>query len=66
MGTPADGCDAEQLLHRALARAVAFVPGHPFHAGEPDRAMLRLLFTAHSPAEIGDWIGAPAGGVADA
>ena len=47
-----DGWDAEQLLHRALARAVAFVPGYPFHAGEPDRATLRLSFTAHSPAEI--------------
>jgi len=48
----ADGADAEALLHRALARDVAFVPGAPFHAGPPDRATLRLSFTAHPPAEI--------------
>jgi 2-aminoadipate transaminase len=47
-----DGWDAEALLHRALEREVAFVPGHPFFAGAPDRAALRLSFTAHPPAEI--------------
>jgi 2-aminoadipate transaminase len=49
-----DGRDAEALLRRALERDVAFVPGFPFFAGEPDRATLRLSFTTHSPAEIGD------------
>jgi 2-aminoadipate transaminase len=47
-----DGWDAEALLDAALARDVAFVPGAPFFAGEPDRATLRLSFTAHTPAEI--------------
>jgi len=49
-----DGWDAEQLLARALARDVAFVPGFPFFAGEPDRAALRLSFTTHPPAEIAE------------
>jgi 2-aminoadipate transaminase len=47
-----DGWDAEELLARALARDVAFVPGYPFFAGPPDRAALRFSFTAHAPAEI--------------
>ena len=47
-----DGWDAEALLPRALARDVAFVPGAPFFAGAPDRATLRLSFTAHPPGEI--------------
>jgi 2-aminoadipate transaminase len=47
-----DGWDAEALLERALARDVAFVPGYPFFAGEPDRAALRFSFTAHPPHEI--------------
>jgi 2-aminoadipate transaminase len=49
-----DGWDAERLLARALARDVAFVPGFPFFAGEPDRAALRLSFTTHPPAEIAE------------
>ena len=49
-----DGWDAEPLLRRALARDVAFVPGYPFFAGEPDRAALRLSFTTHPPAEIAE------------
>jgi len=49
-----DGWDAERLLARALAHDVAFVPGFPFFAGEPDRAALRFSFTTHAPAEIAD------------
>jgi len=45
---------AEPLLARALAHDVAFVPGAPFFAGPPDRAALRLSFTAHPPAEIAE------------
>jgi 2-aminoadipate transaminase len=48
------GRDAEPLLTRALARDVAFVPGHPFFAGRPDRATLRLSFTTHPPEEIAE------------
>ncbi len=47
-----DGWDADALLRRALERDVAFVPGYPFFAGEPDRATLRFSFTTHPPAEI--------------
>jgi 2-aminoadipate transaminase len=49
-----DGWDAEDLLRDALARDVAFVPGYPFFAGPPDRAAVRLSFTAHPPHEIAD------------
>ena len=49
-----DGRDAERLLTAALAHDVAFVPGAPFFAGPPDRAALRLSFTAHPPAEIAE------------
>jgi 2-aminoadipate transaminase len=49
-----DGWDAEPLLARALEHDVAFVPGAPFFAGPPDRAAMRLSFTAHPPAEIAD------------
>ena len=49
-----EGWDAEPLLARALERDVAFVPGYPFFAGEPDRATLRLSFTTHAAAEIAE------------
>jgi 2-aminoadipate transaminase len=49
-----DGWDADLLLRRALERDVAFVPGAPFFAGPPDRAALRLSFTAHPPEEIAE------------
>ena len=49
-----DGWDAAALLDRALAHDVAFVPGYPFYAAEPDTAALRLSFTTHSPAEIAE------------
>ncbi len=39
---------------RAIEQGVAFVPGYPFFAGEPDRATLRLSFTAHPPDEIAE------------
>ncbi len=49
-----DGWDAAELLTRALARDVAFVPGFPFFAGEPDHATLRFSFTTHPPEEIAE------------
>ena len=48
------GADAAAMLERALEHDVAFVPGYPFFAGEPDRSTLRLSFTTHSPAEISE------------
>ncbi|MCZ4492297.1 MAG: PLP-dependent aminotransferase family protein [Conexibacter sp.] len=49
-----DGSDADALLVAALEREVAFVPGWPFFPGVADRATLRLSFTTHTVAEIGD------------
>ncbi|THF59384.1 aminotransferase-like domain-containing protein [Pseudothauera rhizosphaerae] len=42
--------DAGELLQRAVARNVAFVPGAAFHAGEPGANTLRLAFVT-VPAE---------------
>lgn len=47
-----DGFNATDLLPRALAADVAFVPGAPFYTAEPDPATLRLSFTTHTPPEI--------------
>jgi len=49
-----DGWDSDALLRRALAHDVAFVPGYPFFAAEPDRATLRFSFTTHPPVEIAE------------
>jgi DNA-binding transcriptional MocR family regulator len=48
------GVDTARLLPAALAEDVAFVPGAAFHAGEPDRATLRLSFTTYPPAQIAE------------
>ncbi|MFE9386390.1 PLP-dependent aminotransferase family protein [Streptomyces sp. NPDC007025] len=47
-----EGRDATELLHDAVARDVAYVPGAPFFAGPADPASLRLSFTTHSAEEI--------------
>ncbi len=36
--------DGHELAQRAIAQGVAFVPGRPFYASEPDPATLRLSF----------------------
>ncbi len=46
--------DTADVLKRALARDVAFVPGAPFFATAPDRATLRLSFTTNPPEEIAE------------
>ena len=46
------GWDAAALLSEALRHDVAFVPGAPFYASDPDLRTLRLSFTAHPPVEI--------------
>jgi DNA-binding transcriptional MocR family regulator len=46
------GWDAGRLLVSALRHDVAFVPGAPFYAVEPDPRTLRLSFTTHTPAQI--------------
>ena len=47
-----EGRDASELLAAALRHDVAFVPGAPFYAADPDPRTLRLSFTTHPPAEI--------------
>jgi 2-aminoadipate transaminase len=51
-GTP----DTADLLRRALAHDVAFVPGAAFYAGTPDRATLRLSFTTNTPERIAEGV----------
>ncbi|AJY75847.1 PLP-dependent aminotransferase family protein [Paenibacillus beijingensis] len=40
-----DGLDAEALLRCSVKKGVAFVPGSPFYAAEPQRNRARLNFT---------------------
>jgi DNA-binding transcriptional MocR family regulator len=47
-----DGHDATALLRTAITYDVAYVPGAPFFAAEPDPAALRMSFTTHTPEEI--------------
>ncbi|MFG2458519.1 PLP-dependent aminotransferase family protein [Streptomyces sp. NPDC048523] len=47
-------CDTTALLPQVVARDVAYVPGAPFYAGEPDRSTLRLCFVTQTPEEIGE------------
>jgi DNA-binding transcriptional MocR family regulator len=47
-----EGWDASELLVAALRHDVAFVPGAPFFAVDPDLRTLRLSFTTHTPAQI--------------
>ncbi|MFF3874348.1 PLP-dependent aminotransferase family protein [Streptomyces sp. NPDC001978] len=46
--------DTTALLPRAVEQDVAYVPGAPFYAGEPDRSTLRLCFVTQTPEEIGE------------
>lgn len=44
--------DSMQLLEEAIAHHVAFVPGAPFYANEPEKNTLRLSFVTVPPAKI--------------
>jgi 2-aminoadipate transaminase len=44
--------DAMQLLEQSLAAKVAFVPGAPFYANEPENNTLRLSFVTVPPERI--------------
>lgn len=46
------GLDAAELLPRAVAAGVAYVPGAPFHVGAADSRTLRLSFVTLTPALI--------------
>ena len=47
-----DGLDAQHLLPAAVDAGMAFVPGAPFYARDPDLRTLRLSFVTATPAEI--------------
>jgi 2-aminoadipate transaminase len=49
-----EGRDATALLRAAVSHDVAYVPGAPFYAAEPDAATLRMSFTTHTPEEIAE------------
>ena len=44
--------DAMKLLDSAIASKVAFVPGSPFYANEPETNTLRLSFVTVPPERI--------------
>ena len=56
------GC-ATLLLPRAVDKGVAFVPGAPFYAGQPDARCLRLSFVTSTVAQIDAGIAALAAAI---
>ena len=56
--TGAEGAlqDGAELARRAINQGVAFVPGAPFYASEPDTATLRLSFATADVAKIEEGI----------
>jgi len=48
------GYDTAALLPEVVKHDVAYVPGAPFYAGEPDPATLRMCFVTQSPDEIAE------------
>lgn len=46
--------DTTALLPEVVRHDVAYVPGAPFYAGEPDPSTLRLCFVTQTPEEIGE------------
>lgn len=47
-----EGYDATAILPAAIERQVAYVPGAPFYACDPDPRTLRMSFTTHDPVQI--------------
>ncbi|MFZ6778967.1 PLP-dependent aminotransferase family protein [Undibacterium sp. Ji83W] len=48
--------DSKQLLDEAIQQNVAFVPGGPFYANNPEKNTLRLSFVTVSPERINEGI----------
>jgi len=61
-----EGIDTTPLLAQAVERNVAFVPGAPFYAGEPDVRTLRLSFVTATVEQIDTAIAALAATVREA
>ena len=57
------GMNAIDLLPKAVDRGVAFVPGAPFYAGQPDTRCLRLSFVTASVEQIDTGIAALAAAI---
>jgi DNA-binding transcriptional MocR family regulator len=49
--------DGNELARRAIEKGVAFVPGAPFYANNPDLSTLRLSFATADVAKIEEGIG---------
>jgi len=49
--------DASEFAKRAIAQGVAFVPGAPFYAANPDTATFRLSFATADVAKIEEGVG---------
>ncbi|HSN11787.1 MAG TPA: PLP-dependent aminotransferase family protein, partial [Propionibacteriaceae bacterium] len=48
--------DSATVLPQAVDRGVAFVPGWPFYANNPDRTTMRLSFVTNSPETISEGV----------
>ncbi|MFT2015478.1 PLP-dependent aminotransferase family protein [Streptomyces sp. 796.1] len=48
------GWDTTEALREVVTHDVAYVPGAPFYAADPDPTTLRLSFVTHTPDEIAD------------
>ncbi|MFH9044175.1 PLP-dependent aminotransferase family protein [Streptomyces sp. NPDC017966] len=46
--------DTTALLPEVVRHDVAYVPGAPFHAADPDRTTMRLCFVTQTPDEIAE------------
>ena len=57
------GVNAIELLPKAVDKGVAFVPGAPFYAGQPDTRCLRLSFVTASVQQIDTGIAALAAAI---
>jgi 2-aminoadipate transaminase len=51
------GADAAEFAKRAIEKLVAFVPGTPFYATNPDRASFRLSFATADVGKIVEGVG---------
>ena len=49
--------DGSELAKRAIEKGVAFVPGAPFYASNPDHATLRLSFATVGLDKIEEGVG---------
>jgi len=55
-GVGGNASDAGEFAKRAIEKGVAFVPGAPFFAKEPDRRALRLSFATADVAKIAEGV----------